>query len=162
VWQEWGQIVAGSVARLKDKRIPNLDGLGEVLITGGAGFLGRHLANALATSGRSVTVLDDLSCSNSTFDCTELGHERTQCIRGSVFNRALVDKLIAKHKTVVHFASVVGVEETISHTKRTVENLNGTLNVVSALTPEHLTLFSSSADVYGAHSHLYDRRDARR
>jgi nucleoside-diphosphate-sugar epimerase len=50
----------------------------------------------------------------------------------------------------------VGVEETISNTKRTVENLKGTLNVVDALSPEHLTLFAS-ADVYGAHSHLYDR-----
>ena len=50
---------------------PNLDILGDVIITGGAGFLGRHLANSLATAGRR-TVLDDLSCSNSTFDCPEL------------------------------------------------------------------------------------------
>jgi nucleoside-diphosphate-sugar epimerase len=50
--------------------------MGEVLITGGAGFLGRYLANGLAASGNSVTVLDDLSCSNSTFDCAELQHER--------------------------------------------------------------------------------------
>jgi UDP-glucose 4-epimerase len=136
---------------------PNLDILGDVIITGGAGFLGRHLANSLATAGRRVTVLDDLSCSNSTFDSPELLLERIRCIRGSVFNRRLVSKLIAEHRTVVHLASVVGVEETISHTNRTVKNLNGTLNVVGALTPEHVTLFTSSADVYGAHSHLYNR-----
>lgn len=59
---------------------PNLETLGEVLITGGAGFLGRYLANALAASGNSVTVLDDLSCSNSTFDCAELQHERISCV----------------------------------------------------------------------------------
>jgi nucleoside-diphosphate-sugar epimerase len=58
---------------------------------------------------------------------------------------------------VVHFASIVGVEETISHTRYTIENLTGTLNIVRALTPDHITLFSSSADVYGAHSHLYNR-----
>src|SRR5262245_16179332 len=136
---------------------PNLDALGEVLITGGAGFLGRYLAHTLAASGRRLTVLDDLSCSNSTFDCAELQHDRIHCIRGSVFNRSLVNRLVAEHRTVVHFASVVGVEETILHITRTTENLNGTLNVVSALTPEHVTLFGSSADVYGAHSHLYDR-----
>ena len=136
---------------------PNLDVLGDILITGGAGFLGRYLAKALATCGLKVTVLDNLSCSNSTFDCPELQHEQIRCIRGSVFNRRLLNKLVAEHKTVVHLASVVGVEETISHTKRTVENLKGTLNVVGALSPEHVTLFTSSADVYGAHSHLYNR-----
>ena len=136
---------------------PNLDVLGDVVITGGAGFLGRYLAKSLATSGLRVTVLDDLSCSNSTFDCPELQHERIRCVKGSVFNRRLVNKLVAEHKTVVHLASVVGVEETISHSKRTVENLKGTLNVVGALSPEHVTLFTSSADVYGAHSHFYDR-----
>jgi UDP-glucose 4-epimerase len=136
---------------------PNLETMGEVLITGGAGFLGRYLANGLAASGNSVTVLDDLSCSNSTFDCAELQHERISCVRGSVFNRGLVNSLVAQHRTVVHFASVVGVEETISHIRRTVENLNGTLNVVGALSPEHVALFASSADVYGAHSHFYDR-----
>ena len=140
-----------------DEAYPNLNALGQVLITGGAGFLGRYLANVLATSGRTVTVLDDLSCSNSTFDCSELQHERIRCVEGSVFNCTLVKKLVAEHRTVVHFASVVGVEETISNTKRTVENLKGTLNIVDALSPEHLTLFASSADVYGAHSHLCDR-----
>jgi UDP-glucose 4-epimerase len=139
------------------RRAAALDSLGDVLITGGAGFLGRYLANALATSGRRVTVLDDLSCSNSTFECPELQQERIRCIRGSVFNRRLVTKLIAEHKTVVHLASLVGVEETISRTKRTVENLKGTLNVVGALSPDHVGLFTSSADVYGAHSHFYDR-----
>jgi nucleoside-diphosphate-sugar epimerase len=114
------------------------------------------LANALAASGTRVTVLDDLSCSNSTFDCADLQHERIRCVRGSVFDRGLVNGLVAQNRTVVHFASVVGVEETISHIKRTVENLNGTLNVVGALSPEHVALFASSADVYGAHSHLYD------
>src|SRR5262245_25546973 len=61
-----------------------------VLITGGAGFLGRHLANALDRAGYRVTVLDDLSCVNSTFDCAPLESERIDKIRGSVFDRALV------------------------------------------------------------------------
>jgi len=131
--------------------------LGNVLITGGAGFLGRNLARTLAKAGSHVTVLDDLSCPNSTFDCPELNHIRIRCVRESVFNRDAVTKLIGTHKTVIHFASVVGVEETISHTLPTIENLTGTMNVVRALTADQIVLFGSSADVYGAHSHYYDR-----
>jgi UDP-glucose 4-epimerase len=132
-------------------------GLGPVLITGGAGFLGRHLANRIDRAGHRVTVLDDLSCVNSTFDCAALASERICKIQGSVFDRALVDGLLATHNIVFHFASVVGVEETVSHTIPTIENLSGTINVVRALTRDHIAIFGSSADVYGAHSRLYDR-----
>jgi nucleoside-diphosphate-sugar epimerase len=128
-----------------------------VLITGGAGFLGRHLAARLDRDGAPVTVLDDLSCVNSTFDCAPLAPDRIRKIKGSVFDRTLIEALVAEHPVVVHFASVVGVEETVSHTIPTIENLLGTINVARALTPDHVVMFGSSADVYGAHSHLYDR-----
>jgi nucleoside-diphosphate-sugar epimerase len=128
-----------------------------VLITGGAGFLGRHLAARLERGGARVTVLDDLSCPNSTFDCASLAPPGIRKIRGSVFDRLLVTDLVRAHDAVVHLASVVGVEETVSHTIPTIENLNGTINVVRALTRDHVVVFGSSADVYGAHSHLYDR-----
>lgn len=128
-----------------------------VLITGGAGFLGRHLAAALADNGWSVTVLDDLSCLNSTFDCPQLQHSAIECIQGTIADAPLIQELVAAHPVVVHFASVVGVEETISKPIETIRNLAGTLNLVDALTPEHIVLFGSSADVYGMHSILYER-----
>jgi nucleoside-diphosphate-sugar epimerase len=135
---------------------PKLD-FGPVLITGGAGFLGRFLAQRLDAAACRVTVLDDLSCTNSTFECAALAPDSIRKIRGSVFDRLLVDELVATHPVVVHFASVVGVEETVSRTVATIENLSGTLNVVRALTPDHVVMFGSSADVYGAHSRIYDR-----
>jgi nucleoside-diphosphate-sugar epimerase len=131
--------------------------LGPVLITGGAGFLGRFLAAKLDASGCRVTILDDLSCANSTFGCAGLASDSIRKIRGSVFDRALVTGLVSTHPVVVHFASVVGVEETVSHTLPTIENLSGTINVVRALTCDHVVVFGSSADVYGVHSRLYDR-----
>jgi nucleoside-diphosphate-sugar epimerase len=131
--------------------------LGPVLITGGAGFLGRNLAARLDRSGCRVTVLDDLSCSNSTFECPALARDSIRKIQGSVFDRLLIGELVASHPVVVHFASVVGVEETVSRTVPTIENLNGTINVVRALTQDHVVVFGSSADVYGAHSRLYAR-----
>jgi UDP-glucose 4-epimerase len=132
--------------------------MGGVLITGGAGFLGRHLAASIATRGEGVTVLDDLSGVNSSFDCPELARNpRIRCLKGTLRDEALVRSLVAEHPIVVHLASVVGVEETVTRTVATVQNLASTLNLVAALTREHLVLFASSADVYGAHSHFYDR-----
>ncbi|HET6518987.1 MAG TPA: NAD-dependent epimerase/dehydratase family protein [Geminicoccaceae bacterium] len=134
-----------------------LGSLGPILITGGAGFLGRYLAEAAAKAGSEVTVLDDLSCTNSTFDCPELQGPRVRCIKGTVFDAPLVEDLVGRHAVVAHLASVVGVEETIGRTVNTIENLNGTMNVVRALRPDHVALFTSSADVYGLHSYYYDR-----
>ena len=132
--------------------------MGGVLITGGAGFLGRHLAASLAAQGDDVTVFDDLSSPNSRFDCPELSLDRRiTCWKGTLRDEALVRELVAAHPVVIHLASVVGVEETVSRTVATVQNLTSTLHVVNALTPDHVVLFASSADVYGAHSHLYDR-----
>ena len=130
---------------------------GPVLITGGAGFIGRYLAEVLATAGTDVTVLDDLSCENSSFECPQLAHAGITCIEGSVFDEPLMTRLVGEHATVVHFASVVGVEETISRPFDTIDNLRGTMHLSRVLTPDHVVLFASSADVYAAHSHMYDR-----
>lgn len=130
---------------------------GPVLITGGAGFIGRYLAEVLASAGTDVTVLDDLSCENSSFDCPQLAHAAITCIESSVFDERLMTRLVGEHATVVHFASVVGVEETISRPFDTIDNLRGTMHLSRILTPEHVVLFASSADVYAAHSHMYDR-----
>lgn len=132
--------------------------MGGVLITGGAGFLGRHLAASIAARGVDVTVLNDLSGANASFDCPELAQRpRITCLKGTLRDETLVRSLVAAHEVVVHLASVVGVEETVSHTVATVRNLTSTLSLVGALTRDHVVLFASSADVYGAHSHLHDR-----
>ncbi len=126
------------------------------LVTGGAGFLGRHVARALEFSGAKVTVVDDLSCRNSTFDAPELQSPGITLIEGSTLDAGLMEELVAQHQTIVHFASIVGVEKTISEPVITVENLEGTLNITRHLTSSHNVLFSSSADVYGVHSHIHD------
>lgn len=128
-----------------------------ILVTGGAGFLGRHFACASSARGDTVTVLDDLSCPNSSFDSPELRSPGIECILGSTLDRPLVRRLVSDHAVVVHMASVVGVEETIQRPFDTMRNLEGTLNLVEALAPAQVVLFTSSADVYGLHSRLYDR-----
>ena len=128
-----------------------------VLITGGAGFIGRHIARALALRGTTVTILDDLSCVNSSFSAPELNHPLIRHLKRSIFDTSLVDELIPQHPTVIHLASVVGVEETISNTTSTINNLYGTAHLCESLTAEHSIVFGSSADVYGLHSYYYDR-----
>ena len=128
-----------------------------ILLTGGAGFLGRHVAHALSTRGDTVTVLDDLSCPNSTFESTELRSPRIECILGSTLDKRLVRRLVPEHPIIIHMASVVGVEETIQRPFDTMRNLEGTLNVVESLERSQVVLFTSSADVYGVHSRLYER-----
>lgn len=127
------------------------------LVTGGAGFLGRHVAGGLARSGLAVTVLDDLSCSNSHFDVPELDHPLIRCIQGSTLDSRTLAPLVRSHELLVHFASVVGVEETIRQPLQTVRNLEGTTRIVTELTPGHAVIFGSSADVYGMHSLVYER-----
>ena len=127
----------------------------QVLITGGAGFIGRYLAYQFAEDGWDVTVLDDLSCPNSRFDCVPLQHPRIACVRGSVLDGPLVESLVGEQDVVVHFASVVGVEETISRPLETTRNIQGTIHVVESLRPHQVALFGSSADVYGLHSVMH-------
>lgn len=128
-----------------------------VLVTGGAGFLGRNVARALASRGDMVTVLDDLSCPNSRLDAPELLHPLIETVHGTMFDRLTIERLVKRSHAVVHFASVVGVEETMVQTEATIRNIDGTMNLVRALSPRHAVVFGSSADVYGVHSHVYDR-----
>ena len=127
-----------------------------VLVTGGAGFLGRHVSERLAKTGWQVTALDNLGCSNSTFDCPQLAHPQIKQVLGSILDRELMRRLMAEHECIVHFASVVGVEETISHPLDTARNLTGTLYLAEFAAPDQILLFGSSADVYGMHSHIHD------
>jgi nucleoside-diphosphate-sugar epimerase len=128
-----------------------------VLVTGGAGYLGRHLVAALAATGHPVTVLDSLAAASSTLDAPELRGPSIRCIQGTTRDRVLLQGLVRSHPLVMHLASIVGVEDTMSDTHSTVRNLEGTVHLVEALTADHAIVFTSSADVYGVHSQHYDR-----
>lgn len=131
--------------------------MASALVTGGAGFLGRHICSALAHRGHKVTSLDDLSCPNANFDAPELQNPAITTIRESVLKRDLLVSLVEQHSIVVHCACLVGVEETIADPVQTVRYLDGTMALCEALTPDHTLLFASSADIYGAHSLHYSR-----
>lgn len=81
-----------------------------VLITGGAGFVGSHIADLLLARGDQVTVLDDLSTGRHDNVRAHLGDPNFEFILGSILNEALVDDAVRRSDLVLHLAAAVGVE----------------------------------------------------
>ncbi|MCX5388129.1 NAD-dependent epimerase/dehydratase family protein [Streptomyces sp. NBC_00083] len=78
------------------------------LVTGGAGFIGSHLADALLGQGHTVAVLDDLSTGARANLAPAWSHPRLRFVRGSVLDERLVDELTSRCDAVVHLAPVTG------------------------------------------------------
>jgi UDP-glucose 4-epimerase len=121
-----------------------------ILITGGAGFIGSHLVDALLADGHSVRVLDDLSTgkrSNLPMD-----NPRLELIEGDVADAALMTQVVRGCKAVVHLAAVASVQASVDDPVKTHQsNFIGTLNLCEAmrLAGVKRVLFASSAAVYG-------------
>lgn len=81
-----------------------------VLITGGAGFVGSHLVDALLARGDQVTVLDDLSTGRHDNIRDHLGNPNFEFVLGSILNDAVVDDVVRRSDVVMHLAAAVGVE----------------------------------------------------
>ncbi|MFJ4155319.1 NAD-dependent epimerase/dehydratase family protein [Pseudomonas sp. NPDC089752] len=121
-----------------------------ILITGGAGFIGSHLCDALLAKGYAVRVLDDLSTGKR--DNLQLGNPRLELIEGDVADAALVQRAAAGCSAVVHLAAVASVQASVEDPVKTHQsNFIGTLNVCEAMRVHGVrrVLFASSAAVYG-------------
>jgi UDP-glucose 4-epimerase len=126
------------------------------LVTGGAGFIGSHLAEALLARGDTVTVLDD--CSTGSLDnlAAVAAHPRLTVIHGSVCDEVAVDEACAKAEAVVHLAAAVGVRRILDHQVASiVTNLRGTEAVLRAATAhDRLPFFlASTSEAYGKLEH---------
>jgi UDP-glucose 4-epimerase len=123
---------------------------GPVLITGGAGFIGSHLTDALLAKGHAVRILDDLSTGKHSN--LPLDNPKVELIVGDVANAALVAQAMAGCSAVAHLAAVASVQASVDDPVRTHQsNFIGTLNVCEAMrqTGVKRVLFASSAAVYG-------------
>ena len=121
-----------------------------ILITGGAGFIGSHLSDALLAKGYAVRVLDDLSTGRRLN--LQLDNPRLQLIVGDVADAALVAKAADGCQAVVHLAAVASVQASVEDPVKTHQsNFIGTLNVCEAMRVAGIkrVLFASSAAVYG-------------
>jgi len=131
------------------------------LITGGAGFVGSHLAETLLTRGHEVIILDDLS----TGSVENIRHIRSNaklhCFFESVMDRRLLAELVDDSDVVFHLAAAVGVRRIIESPVRTIEtNVKGTELVLEAAAKKHKLVFlASTSEVYGKNGHAPFRED---
>ncbi len=122
-----------------------------VLITGGAGFVGSHMADALLQRGDEVFVLDDLSTGSIDNIAPFKAHPRFHYTIDSVCNEPLLAEMIDTCDTVVHLAAAVGVKLIVEAPVHTIEtNVHGTEVVLKhANKKKKLVLIASTSEVYG-------------
>jgi len=133
----------------------------KVLITGGAGFLGSHLTDALLARGDDVTILDvvgDLKVRQ------HRGNARLQYVHDSILHPDILESLILKCDLVYHLAAVVGVEHYVGDPYEVLNvNINGTQAVLKlAYKYNRKVVFSSTSEVYGRNPRVPFREDDER
>ena len=133
-----------------------------VLITGGAGFVGSHLAEALLDRGDVVYVIDDLSTGSIDNIHHLKGNPKFHYTIDSVTNEPLLAELLDRCDTVVHLAAAVGVKLIVEAPVRTIEtNVHGTEVVLKhANKKKKLVLIASTSEVYGKSATVPFREDA--
>jgi UDP-glucose 4-epimerase len=121
------------------------------LITGGCGFIGSHLADALLQAGHQVLVLDDLSTGKISNVKALEGNPQFQILIGSVTDEALVHEAVAKCDAVFHLASAVGVRLIMDKPIETIDTIvTGTQTVLKlANRYRKPLLLTSTSEVYG-------------
>ncbi len=124
------------------------------LITGGAGFIGSHIADALVARGDDVVVLDDFSTGRRANIEHLVASGSAELIEGSVTDAELVDELMAECDCCLHLASAVGVKLVVANPLETLRRIVQGTDVVVSSAARHgkRVLFASTSEVYGKNS----------
>lgn len=131
----------------------------KILVTGGAGFIGSHLAEVLLNKGHEVYVIDDLSTGNIK---NLKQDERLHCTIDTITNFPVLQKLVDKCDIIFHLAAAVGVRLIVDSPVRTIEtNVRGTELVLEAASKEgKLVILASTSEVYGKNNHVPFKEDS--
>src|SRR5579863_8579123 len=147
---------------MRSRGFSNQEAILRHLITGGAGFIGSHLAEALLKRGDEVFVLDDLS-TGSVENIRHLkAHERFHYFFDSITNKQMLAELVDESDVVFHLAAAVGVRLIVESPVRTLEtNVYGTQLVLDAASKKKkLVVTASTSEVYGKSDKVPFREDA--
>lgn len=120
-----------------------------VLITGGAGFIGSHLSDALVSSGDEVTILDNLS-TGSKLNLVHL-EGKVKVINGDIRDKELVENLVKKNDLILHMAAAVGVDHILKNPIDSISiNYHGSEIVLNASAKyDRRIVIASTSEVYG-------------
>lgn len=123
----------------------------KALITGGAGFIGSHLAEELLRRGHRVLILDDLSTGSRENVELFVGRDDVRFVMGTVLEGRIVRSLVDDADVVFHLAAAVGVRYIIEHPLRTLQiNVQGTETVLEACRwAGRKVIIASTSEVYG-------------
>lgn len=123
----------------------------KTLITGGAGFIGSHLAEDLITAGHKVWVLDDLSTGRLENIVNLQGNSNFELVIGTILDEYLVDKLVERCDVIFHLAAAVGVELIVKKPLESLTtNIKGSEIVLEmAYRYNKKILIASTSEIYG-------------
>lgn len=126
------------------------------LITGGAGFIGSHLADALLAINHRVLAIDDLSTGSLDNIDHLIDNPAFHFARANISDKTVMDRLVSQADVIIHLAAAVGVQLIIEHPVHTIEtNVMGTEAVLqAALRYNCRVLLSSTSEVYGKGSRI--------
>jgi UDP-glucose 4-epimerase len=132
------------------------------LITGGAGFIGSHLAERLLENGEQVVLLDNLSTGSMENIRHLKGSDRLEYHLDGIENRQVLAELVDDADVIVHLAAAVGVKLIVESPVRTIEtNVNGTQMILEAASKKKkLVLIASTSEVYGKNTNVPFHEDA--
>jgi UDP-glucose 4-epimerase len=121
------------------------------LITGGAGFIGSHMAERLVNDGKIVTIIDDLSTGRFENIKHLVGQPNFHFAIDTIANEVVMDRLVSECDVIVHLAAAVGVRLIVEKPVHTIEtNVNGTESVLKiARRYQVKVLMASTSEVYG-------------
>jgi UDP-glucose 4-epimerase len=128
----------------------------KILITGGAGFVGSHLADKLFNDGHEVTVIDNLSTGRYSNVAHLEGQKNFRLIIETILNEKLMEELIRDTDRVFHMASAVGVKLIMEHPVQTIETIFRGTDVVLGYCSRYRkrVLIPSTSEVYGKGSQV--------
>src|SRR5579885_1423124 len=131
------------------------------LITGGAGFIGSHLAERLLALGQRVSVLDNLSTGSIANIASLRGHPDFEFVMDEVSNERVLAELVDAADVVFHLAATVGVQKIIDSPVETiVNNVHGTETVLKAVAKKRRKIVvASTSEVYGKSTALPFQED---
>jgi len=132
---------------------------GIALVTGGAGFIGSHIASSLASSGARVRILDDLSTGHLE-NIEEIGGE-VDFVQGSVADVAVLDKVLEDVELVFHEAAIPSVPRSIENPRQShIASVDGTFSLLAARDRKVRRLvYAASSSAYGDQPTLPKREE---